>query len=350
MHPLTHAAVLAQDAGLGEATVTVVLDTGESLRGLLVARFEDSILFEHPILGQLEIPRERITNISPESAEGQPLAEQLPAAPKPGAADPTPAPHPADPEGPSPDPTPPGDELGPDSAERPVQPTQAARKEPDPDPPVWSGRIELGLNGSQGNTERLSGRTVASFQRKTKAELFDLSFSHVVRASDDEIDQNEFNARARQSWLFPDDPLGLFVEARLEINEFRRYDALVRVTSGLTYEFINEEQFRLLGRMGGGVSREFNSPDEAWTPNANLAIDLTRTFKGGHRFNLFAEYIPDIHDPADFTAELRSSLELKLDETTNWRVRFGIVNRYDSDADPDEPNDLDYFVTIVYEF
>lgn len=333
----------AQDASVGPEPVTIVLDTGESLRGRLIARFEDSVLFQHDILGQLEIPRARITNISPESAQDLPLAEQVrpPGPSSPPRLDPQ-----DEPQLPSPESPPRPQDVG------PPEPAPAARRDLDrpPEPATWSGRLEFGLNGSQGNTDRLAGRTVAALQRKTRAELLDLSFSHVIRSNEDVVDQNELNARARQTWLFPDDPLGLFVESRVEFNEFRRYDALLRVTSGVTWEFINREEFRLLGRAGAGVSREFNSPDERWTPTANLALDLTRSFKGGHRFNLFAEFVPDIDRPEDFTAELRSSLELKLDETQSWRVRFGIVNRYDSDADPDQANDLDYFVTIVYEF
>jgi len=68
----------------------------------------------------------------------------------------------------------------------------------------WTGSVEAGLNGSDGNTEQLSFRIAASAVRTTERMETTLGAGYKYGSSDGVKNESRFQASVRNDWLLKD--------------------------------------------------------------------------------------------------------------------------------------------------
>lgn len=311
------AAPQAQPAG---QVVRVALIGGDALRGVIVERTDDAIALEHAALGRITIPASAIASIeapAPDAA-AQP---QAPAEP----AEPPPAP-----------------------AERPVTPERLVEKPKSP----WSGSVELGLNGSQGNTERTNFRIAAEATRERDRDALYLATLYRTAIEDGETIENRLEMRSRQEWKSAGDVKRwrFFLEETGEIDQFQDYDVRIAAAGGFRYRFISTPETSLIGRIGAGFSRKFGGPDDAIKPEGLLALEAKHKINSRLEIRGFGEIYPDIGDPGEFRSLVRGSLDVKLSNDSSLALRLGAEHRYDSTPGDAKRTDVDYFLTLVYSF
>ena len=100
--------------------------------------------------------------------------------------------------------------------------------------------------------------------------------------------------------------------------------------------------------MGAGASREFGGPDDNWIPEANLAGDFEHKLTDRQKLKLTSDYYPAWEDFHDYRLVTNAYWEILLDEQTNLSLKLGAVDRYDSTPNGAQPNDIDYFVTLLW--
>lgn len=312
---------LAQAAG---DTVLVTLSTGETLRGALVSRDDKELILDHPALGKVTINAAKVSAV----AVAPPLPGATPATPE------TPAqPSPAD--------------VGPgDVKNEPPKPP------PPPEPPVkWTGTIEAGLNGSEGNTEQMSFRAGAEVHRLTKNGDLTLRGIYRYKSEDGDKTQNELFTKERYDWFLNPSKWLVFAEANQEYNEFKDYNWRIDFLGGVGYRFIDDDTTKLTGRVGAGVAREFGGANDDWYPIALASIEFTHQITERIAIALYGEYKPDLSDFENFQLLGRAGLDIALNDSKSLFLRFGIEDRYDNDPGPGtESNDIDYFAAVLYKF
>lgn len=304
------------------AEVGLILSNGDELRGVLAEVNPGSVLLSHSALGEITIERSALTRVR---TLNEPV--ETPRAIQPGA------------------------EAEIESGVTPpdVPPTTQPERIPDPPKASWSGRLQLGLSGSRGSTDRDSARVVATAKRDAENTILTLRSTYQQTRQNGDRTENRFTARARNEWLRGDSKWSGFLESELELAEFLDYDARLRAGAGLVYRFVDNDDTLFSTRLGLGASRQFNSTNEDIDPEAIIALALSHQFTDRQRFELSADYFPDLADTGEFRAEVRAGWEIGLNDENNIKLRLSLEDRYNSSANNDK-NNLDYFAELVYEF
>jgi putative salt-induced outer membrane protein YdiY len=325
------------DPRLIGTAVHLVLDNGDELTGSLLRVQDGRVFIEHPILGQISIPTTRIVRLvgghkgEGAKAPGTPAGEKTPE-PESGAS-PAPAPKPA------PEPT------SPKAA--PATPPPAPAPKP---AAVWKTRVELGLDGSQGNAERLNFRGGLAVSRETKGTSFRFNSRYVINTANGDRVANRFTANARNDWRLNNKHFSFFVQTGLEYDEFRQFDLRWTGGTGLSATLIDDGTTRLNTSLGAGFAREFDSPNDDLNPELITGLEFSHKLTDTQTFAVTAEFFPDLEQLGEFRSVIRPTWEIKLDTKTDLSLRLGFEHRYESVTNLQSHSDIDYFAALVLSF
>lgn len=222
-------------------------------------------------------------------------------------------------------------------------------------PPVaivnpWSGAMEFGVNGAEGNSQNFNLRYGLGIRHKTQDNIFTFDTQYNLASMDDVRTQNRWFSIARDEWYFRGTQWGFFVDGTFEYDEFRAFDYRVATHAGLTYKFIDNSQTLLKGRAGAGVSREFGGPNDDWTPELLFGMDFDHKFNENTKFFTTADFIPNVTNFSDYRLQIQAGFETMLSKEYNLALKLGIQDLYDSTPEGREPNDLFYFVALIWKF
>lgn len=214
--------------------------------------------------------------------------------------------------------------------------------------PYWEKGIELGINGSKGNAEAISILAAGRLRRETDRSIWGIDMVYAKTEAADVLTQHYAFLNSRFDYKIGDSRWTLWNITRLEYDEFKAFDLRLAINGGLGYDFIRTEQRKLTGRFGAGASREFGGGNEEWVPEAVFGADYIHKISDRQRLAITSDYYPSWEDFKDYRLVTQASWELVLDEETNLSLKIGILDRYDSTPGGLEPNDLDYFITLLW--
>ncbi len=219
-----------------------------------------------------------------------------------------------------------------------------------PEIKLWEGTIELGLDGTQGNTENFNFRFGFDTKRKTEQNVITFDFDYSKKTNK----QIETANRAFLDWryerLFHDSPWTCFVHGTVDYDEFKMFNVRVSVDLGLGYRFIKTESTSLAARMGAGFSHEIDSPDERYVPEAVYGLDFEHRLNSRQKLTASTEYTPDMTGFRNFRLQTRAGWEVLIDEQMNLSLKLTVLDRYDSTPNGARPNDLDYSAVVLWKF
>jgi putative salt-induced outer membrane protein YdiY len=222
-----------------------------------------------------------------------------------------------------------------------------------PEPPpikLWCASFELGLNGSEGNSDLFNFRFGADAKRETAASILKFDLDYKKDTTEDVETANRLFFDARHEWLFGESPWTVFVHHTDEYDEFKAFDLRITFDAGVGYYFIKREGTSLQGRAGSGVSHEIGGPDDDWVPEAVLGATLEHQLTARQKLCATADYYPSWEDFEDFRAVTAVNWEILLDEAWHLSLKLGINDRYDSTPDGAEHNDLDYSAVLLWSY
>ncbi|HQR41309.1 MAG TPA: DUF481 domain-containing protein [Gemmatales bacterium] len=222
-------------------------------------------------------------------------------------------------------------------------------------PPVavvnpWTGAMEFGVNGANGNSENFNLRYGLGLRRKTDDNIFTFDTQYNLASMDNVRTQNRLFSIARDEWYFRGTALGLFVDGTFEYDEFRAFDFRIATHAGVMYKFIDNGQTLLKGRAGAGASREFGGPNEDWTPELIFGFDFDHKFNDCTKFFATADFIPNVTNFSDYRLQMQAGFETMLSKEYNLALKLGVQDLYDSTPEGRLSNDLFYFVSLIWKF
>jgi len=346
-HPLLVAMLLFAYAGLLPASpslaepVILRLTNGDTLRGELLDRTDQTVTVSHPFLGELTIPADRVVNAAELPADVDPASPE--AADLVVTPDNTVAPAPAV------APAPPAEAPAPEEEIEEVRPgllgTNLLQG--------WNRSFTLGLYGSEGNSQQLDITAQLDLFYEDEHDRWTVDAAWFYGTEDSEVTDNEVLASLRKDWLLPDSRWFVFAKGSYEYDDFEDYQHRVALSVGPGYDFIKRDDLTLRGLAGLGGSREFGSDDDNIHPEGLLGLEAMWKPLPGQTLAASHFYYPEL----ERFEELRSRHVTKVDYTIEIDRAYGLsfkvgaINEYESQTDDDSfHNDLDYFAAIVYDF
>ena len=290
-----------------EPTWELQLTTGEVLRGRLIEQTEQSVVFEHPVLGRLEIPADSVRTL-----------HELPAEPPPAV--------------PAPD-----DAIVVEPQETPKGP--------------WDSKFSLGFSSSTGNTEEGSLRINLDSVYTDPKKKFTFDGFYLGKSTNGDVTENKLTAGIKGEWPFAESPWGYFGQGRYDFDEFQSWRHRVTGGGGLTYLLVDLDDFTLTGNGGVGFNKEFGSLDDDVSYEGIVGLELVWNISRRQKLSFDAVSYPNISEQGEHRLVSRGTWSMKLDNLDGISLNLGYNYEYQSRPDPGvDPNDLQIYATIGVDF
>jgi len=223
-------------------------------------------------------------------------------------------------------------------------------KPPDPKK-LWDGNFDLGLDGSEGNSDTLNLHCGFHANRKAESDIFALSLDYVRQTAESVATTDRLFSEARFEGLIHDSRWSWYVHETFEYDELAPVNDRDTSDAGLGYRLIKNDTTLLVTRFGGGFSNEFNGPENGETfPELVLSVQFEHQISKRQKIVGLVEYSPDVANFERYRLRTQAAWEVQLDEEKNLCLRLGALDLYNSVPDGSEPNDLDYALMVMWKF
>lgn len=220
------------------------------------------------------------------------------------------------------------------------------------DKPVspWTGGVEFGLNGNDGNVDILKIRAGADFKYDTPENLFLFNGLYVFTHYKGEVIEQKALLYTRDEVPFAE-VFAYYAQGQLEYDEFRPIRFRLAAHNGLSFTALRDDVMLLKLRAGLGTAREFDGPFREWVPELQFGGDFEYRLTQTTTLSVSLDYYPDMYNFDIFRVRGRASIDFLLDPDLNLVLRIGVMERFDSQTYGSyRKNDLDYFATLGLRF
>ncbi|GAB4108111.1 MAG: hypothetical protein Kow00105_14200 [Phycisphaeraceae bacterium] len=216
--------------------------------------------------------------------------------------------------------------------------------------PGWDKHFELGLTGTDGNTQTSNVRVGFTALREDDEQRTKLGLSH-FRAEDDGIlTRNEAAGEVTQDWLMPGSPWFKFANGKLEYDQFKDWETRASGFFGVGKQILDTDRHNLIGRVGGGGSYEFDSINE-FVPEAMLGLEWVHNINDRQTLTGYITVFPDMDEFGESRSLAGGAWTIKIDQADGLSLKLGIDNEYESRTEgAAKHNDVKYYGTLVFDF
>src|ERR1051325_5620059 len=167
----------------------------------------------------------------------------------------------------------------------------------------WKGGVEVGINGSEGNSENFNFYAGVNAERKTDRYDTKASFIYLRASSDGQVNKNRAELDLRNDWIFAKgSPWRYFLQGSVEYDDFQDWQYRITVMNGIGYAFIENEKTTLIGRAGFGLRDDLLGSDNPIHPEGLLGLAWSYKISERQQITAPAEYSPDFLDPPRYRA------------------------------------------------
>jgi hypothetical protein len=158
----------------------------------------------------------------------------------------------------------------------------------------WKRSIDLGLNGSECNSQHFSGRGAVGATRTAQHMVTKAGISYVYGTSDSKKNKSRGEAFVRNDWVFTESPSGVFAQGKVEFDEFQEWDWRANFVVDPNYQLIKNGTTSLKLRAGlGGSYARGGTVKEEFRPEAMcLAQTLNTSSPNTRRSRLSSSITP----------------------------------------------------------
>ncbi len=216
------------------------------------------------------------------------------------------------------------------------------------DATAWDGSLEVGLSGTDGNSEAFTLRTGGSLKRKTKIYEIGGDITYLKTQTDGVEKQHRMLANSKYERFFGESRWSFYLKSFLEYDEFTAFNVRLLGNTGLGYQLVRSEHMRLKARFGAGASREFGGPDDNVKPEAGFGCDYDWELTDRQKVNVVTDYYPQWNNFEDYLLVTAFNWECLLDQIANLSMKLSVSDRYDSTPFGRKPNDVDYGLLLLW--
>jgi len=213
----------------------------------------------------------------------------------------------------------------------------------------WEASVEMGLNGTAGNTNTFSERVGSNIKWVRGQNTWDFNGIYNMSSDSGQTTANNALAQARYDRALGESRWSLYNLSLLEYDEFRTFDVRLATNAGFGYALIKNERTTLNFRLGSGVSHELDGPNQDYVPEADVGVDFEHKLSARQKINCISDYYPDWTNlSTSYRIITTAGWELVVDPEMHLSLKAAILNRYDSTGDGARPNDLNYSLLLMW--
>ncbi|PCH83190.1 MAG: hypothetical protein COB89_01815 [Piscirickettsiaceae bacterium] len=213
----------------------------------------------------------------------------------------------------------------------------------------WKRSAEVGVNGSEGNTRNMHIHVGTQLKYENDYKRWNVEAAYNSTEDSGETSRSDFFAAFSRDYLTPGESRFYFTEGRYDWDEFKDWDYRISFGGGLGEELIKEDDWRVLGRLGLGFSKEFGGEDAEWVPEGLIGIESDWKIAERHSVMFKNTLYPSFRELGEFRNISELSWKIGLDGLNGIDLKLGLLNEFDSNAAGDSrKNDFKYNLSLVF--
>lgn len=213
----------------------------------------------------------------------------------------------------------------------------------------WKRSVEVGVNGSEGNTRNMYIHAGTELKYENDYKRWNIEAAYNSTEDSGETSRSDFFAKFSSDFLAPGDSRFYFTEARYDWDEFEDWDYRLSAGGGLGEELLKQDNWRVLGRLGLGFSKEFGGEDAEWVPEGLIGIESDWKIAKRNTLVFKNTLYPSFREVGEFRNISELSWVIGLDELNGIDLKLGLLNEFDSNASGDSrKNDFKYNLSLVF--
>jgi len=214
----------------------------------------------------------------------------------------------------------------------------------------WTKRVEAGARLIDGNSDEDFLSAAAKFERAGNNWLAQIDLFGRYGKSDGDVTTNRWSGNVNYDygrhgkWI-------VFATAKNEFDEFENLDYRGTYSSGIGYRFFNEEQRRLIVRLGPAFTYEqFDEPKNIrTTPDGFGELEIDWPLFRRSSFETKTTVHPSLRNFNVLRLVSDNGLLFQLDEAGQWKLKFGFRVEFNNRPNNDrEPTDYTTNVLLVF--
>lgn len=214
----------------------------------------------------------------------------------------------------------------------------------------WEGNVELGLNGTDGNTETFNVRFGITAKHKTDSLVQTFQFTSIQKRANGVTTANTALLDGRLEWPMNGSRWNYFMHSLLEHDQFKAFTYRISADTGFGYDFLKSDATTLLGRAGISMSREIGGTNDVTKPELLLGGEYKHKFNDTHNISAKIDAFPNLEDFSDIRVNSQAAWEMALSKVWGLSLKLSIIDRYDSTPQGARPNDIDYSTLLLWAF
>ena len=317
----------------------VILKSGERIVGPIVERTDDAVVVDSRLLGRVTLANDDVETIL-ENARLDDARDVVAANTR----------------------RPSADDVAGAKGPAPVSPLSAAAPPPPGDPGLfdtgflvgWARQFEFGFSGASGTADSLSVDAQLNASISNDVYRSTLGASYFYANADGTVGQNQTRAFATADRRLNGGPYFVFGRAQYDNDSLQVWENRVSVYGGPGYEFIKNDTYELLGRVGIGYTVEFGGNVPAGYDESRVeglvGVDGKWRINDTSSFVFSIYYTPSLERFMD-EGRVVTTLAYQADFATYRGLAFktGLEHAYEfKTPGDDEHNDWKYFANLVF--
>lgn len=275
---------------LAAAADTIELVNGDELSGSVIETSAERVVLDHPVLGRLEIPAEKIK--PPKVSKGLFGTSFL---------------------------------AG------------------------WKRSFQLGVSGAQGNSKTSDVLAGLAMGYEDEHRRWDFGAAYRFASADGDTTKQDAFAQLRRDWLVTDSPWFFFALGRFDYDEFRTWTYRLSGSPGVGYQFVKSERLELRGLLGPSFTRQFDEND--FFIEALVGLEGIWRISKHHSVSLSNFIYPALNDLGEYRNLTSLAWKWKLLDDPGLSLLAGVDNEYQSRvASGFKHDDLKYSTSIGIDF
>lgn len=320
----------------------VVLASGDVLRGSIVSYGDGVLVIDHPELGQISLPLDRVRSFGPIAPQTEPAtgsaATPIAVAPDAGLALPNKS-------GPGAS----GQTVKAEAklpAAPVVQSVQVRRLTGD-----WDVHLAFALAGNFAINDEFTMRAGIGATRESPRTKTTVDGEYYYRIFENETTDNNILAKVLQEWKLGETPWLFFAQGQYQYDEFEPWTHRISGYLGPGYRVIDTDAIGLTLRLGAGATYEAGEVHR-WEPEVLLAEDFRWRITERQRVAFNVSIAPNVDDVADYRAQANIEYQLLIDQAKRGlSLTAGLRDIFLSKpAEDGEANELRVYAGLRYDF
>jgi putative salt-induced outer membrane protein YdiY len=214
---------------------------------------------------------------------------------------------------------------------------------------AWKHDVEVGLNGSTGNSESMNLHAGYTGSYKDPDSGWKFTSAYDKAKSDGNTSRNQFFADLLKDWYWDASPWFAFAQGRYDWDEFKDWDYRLSTSGGVGYVFLKDDSWYLAGRFGLGGNKSYGDIEEEFTVEALLGLEAAWTISERESVEFKTTFHPSLEESGEYRNITVFNWKMTLSEQGRLAMKIGLVNEYDSLADPGtDRNDSKYNLSLVW--